>query len=112
MSRDTSVASVYYCLCVCARARVCAHVCMCVCLCVVWCVCVCLCVMWCGVYVCVCVCLCVQYACILVFSAFFLTLIQILFDRILRMLQVRVMSSHVTVHTATAVSCLPTVLLS
>ena len=100
------------CLCVCVRPQVCVCVCACVRVRVCGVVCMCVFVFVCGVYVCVCVCLCVQYACILVFSAFYLTLIQILFDRILRMLQVRVMSCHVTVHTATAVSCLPTMLLS
>ena len=83
---------------------VCVSVHVCVCLCVFVCMFVC-------VFVCVCVCVSVCVVCVYI-GVFYLTLIQILFDRILRMLQVRVMSSHVTVHTATAVSCLPTMLLS
>ena len=88
--------------------------CACVCVCV-WCGVVCMCVFVCDVvcmcvFACVCVCSTRVYWCFQRFT--YLTLIQILFDRILRMLQVRVMSSHVTVHTATAVSCLPTMLLS
>ena len=83
---------------------VCVSVHVCVCLCVFVCMFVC-------VFVCVCVCVSVCVVCVYI-GVFYLMLIQILFDRILRIPLVRVMSSHVTVHTATAVSCLPTMLLS